>query len=113
MEKIKVLILLLLLLSAEVSQAQKYGAAPFVQKGLMNMSTGLAGGIMTFNEVQDIYFNLSFAYCVEHRIAVRTDLYVFLPDYNFEGQLQKNSCLLVGPEFHFPVGRFDMSLMFE
>src|SRR6185295_17858951 len=49
----------------------------------------------------------------EHQIGVRTDLEVFLPDYNFEGQLQKNSCLLVGPEFHFPFGRFDLSLIFE
>jgi len=113
MEKIKALSWVLLLLSAEISHAQNYGSAPFVRKGLMSMSTGLTGGIMTFNQVQDIYFNASFAYCVEQQIGIRTDLCVFLPDYNFEGQLQKNSSILVGPEFHFPFGRFDLSFLFE
>jgi hypothetical protein len=113
MEKIKVLILLLLVLFAEISHAQNYGRKPFVHKGLMYMSTGLTGGIMTFNQVQDIYFTGSFSYLVEEQIGIRTDINVFLPDYNFEGQLQKNSSLLLGPEFHFPAGRFDMSLIFE
>jgi hypothetical protein len=113
MEKIKILILMLALLFSRVAVAQQVGRAPFVHKGLMNMQIGLTGGGMVFNQVQDLYFNGSFSYVMESQIAVRTDFYVFLPDYNFEGQLLKNSSILLGPEFHFPFGRFDMSLLFE
>jgi hypothetical protein len=113
MEKTKVLILLLLLTFAEASHAQNYGSAPFLRKGLMSISTGLTGGIMTFNELQEVYFTGTFSYCVEQQIGIRTDLCVFLPDYNFEGQLQKNSSILLGPEFHFPFSRFDLSFLFE
>ncbi len=113
MEKVKALIVFFLLLYGCHVHAQKLGAAPFVQRGLMSMSTGLTAGVMTFNPVQEVYFNGSFSYCFEQQIAVRTDLYIFLPDYNFEGQLQKNSCILLGPEFHFPFGKFALSLLFE
>jgi hypothetical protein len=113
MEKIKTLILMLALLFTRAAEAQQMGRAPFMHRGLMNMQIGLTPGIMVFNQVQDIYFNGSFSYLMESQIAVRTDLYLFLPDYNFEGQLLKNSSFLLGPEFHFPFGRFDISMLFE
>lgn len=113
MEKTKAVILFLFaMLFAEAALAQ-YGARPFVQKRLMNMSAGLTGGVMIFNPVQDVYFNGSFSYCIEQQIGIRTDLYVFIPDPSYKGQLDNNSSILIGPEFHFPAGRFDMSLMFE
>ncbi|MEO5675730.1 MAG: hypothetical protein ABIQ74_13890 [Chitinophagales bacterium] len=113
MEKIKTLIVLSLMLYSEIALSQHSHSTPFVRKSLMSMSTGLSAGAMVFNPVQEVYFTGSFAYCVEQQIGVRTDLYIFLPDYNFEGQLQKNSCILFGPEFHLPLGHFDWSILFE
>ena len=113
MEKTKVLMSFLFALLFTEAVTAQYGPKPFVQKRLMNFSTGLTGGVMIFNPVQDVYFNGNFSYCIEDQIAIRTDLVVFFPDANFKGQLQKNSSILLGPEFHFPSGRFDMSLIFE
>ena len=113
MEKIKaVMPFLFAMLLAEAVTAQ-YHAKPFVHKRLMSISTALTGGVMIFNPIQDIYINGSFAYLIEEQIAIRTDLVVFVPDPGFKGQLHKNSSILLGPEFHFPAGRFDMSLIFE
>lgn len=114
MEKTKVLMpfLFAMLLFAEAGTAQ-YHSKPFLQKRLMNFSASFTGGVMIFNPVQDMYINGSFSYCIENQIGIRTDLVVFFPDPGFKGQLEKNSSILLGPEFHFPAGRFDMSLIFE
>lgn len=113
MEKIKVLIISSILLFPEFSYSQNFHAAPFVRKSLMKVSLGLAGGVHTFNPIQEVFFNGSFSYNMEDQIAVRTDLFLFLPDYNFEGALEKNSSILLGPEFHFPFGHFDLVFLFE
>lgn len=113
MEKIKALILPGCMLLVQFANAQTGGNTSFVRQGLMDMSTGITIGVMTFNPVQEIYFTSSFAYFFEDQISARTDVNVFLPDYNFEGQLQKNSSILLGPEFHFPAGHFDWSILFE
>ncbi|MBS1657474.1 MAG: hypothetical protein K1X63_13120 [Chitinophagales bacterium] len=113
MEKIKILILLALLLMGFSANAQNFHNPPFVRKGLMYISTGLSGGYMTFEPYQNIYVNGSFGYCMEDQIAVRTDLYVFIPDVNFKGQLNQNTGILVGGEFHLPFNRFDLSLLLQ
>jgi hypothetical protein len=68
---------------------------------------------MIFNPVQDVYVNGSFSYCMEDRIGVRTDFIFFIPDANFAGQLNRNSSILIGGEFHFPFHRFDLSLLLQ
>ncbi len=85
MEKIKTLILFCSMLIPEFIYCQNSGSASFVRKGLMDVAPGLTVGVMTFNPVQEIYFSGSFSYCFENQIAARTDLNIFLPDYNFEG----------------------------
>jgi len=113
MEKIKILIPLFTILVMQHSMAQNVSRPPFVRQGLMDMSAGLTGGVMVFNPVQDVYINTSFAYCMEDRIAVRTDFFFFIPDANFKGQLNRNSSILFGAEYHFPFQRFDLSLLLE
>ncbi|MFI5134385.1 MAG: hypothetical protein ACHQD9_00900 [Chitinophagales bacterium] len=113
MEKTKILIALFLALIFHDGMAQNVTKPPFVRQGLMNISAGLSGGVMIFNPVQDVYINTSFAYCIEDRIAVRTDFCFFIPDVNFKGQLNRNSSILFGAEYHFPFQRFDLSLLLE
>jgi hypothetical protein len=113
MEKTKAVILPWLLFLGISVQAQNFRNPPFVKKGLMNISTGISGGYMTLEPYQNIYVNGSFAYCMEDQIAIRTDLYVFVPDVNFKGQLNQNTGILFGGEFHIPFNRFDFSLLLQ
>jgi len=113
MEKIKVLIALLYCFISSHSEAQNFTKPPFVKQRLMSISSGLSGGVMIFNPVQDIYVNGSFSYCMEDRIGIRTDFILFIPDVNFKGQLDRNSSILIGGEFHFPFNRFDLSLLLQ
>jgi len=113
MEKNKILILLCFLLLAGATEAQNFHASPFLRKGMMKISSGGTAGVMAANPVQEIFLTANFSYSIEDRIAVRTDFFLFMPDYNFEGELEKNSSILLGPEFNFPYGRFDLALLFE
>ena len=113
MEKTKILIVLFCVCLSLQPKAQNPTNPPFVKNGLMSMSLGVSGGVMIFEPVQDIYLNGSFSYCMEDQIAIRTDLILFVPDLNFKGQLDKNSSILIGAEYHFPFGRFDISMLFE
>lgn len=79
----------------------------FIQKDMFSCGAGLSGGILVSHPIQDIYINSSVEYFMERRISVKIDGFLFLPDYNFEGQLQKNSSALIGAAWHFPYERWD------
>lgn len=102
-----------LLLLWHSGAAQNFHNPPFVRKGLMSISTGISGGLMSLEPYQNVYVNASFAYCMEDQIAVRTDFFVFVPDANYKGQLNQNSGFLVGGEFHIPFNRFDFSMLLQ
>lgn len=106
MEKNKLVILLWLLLIPLFvsSQGRK---KPFIQTDMFSFGTGLAGGVLVSHPIQDVYLNGNVEYFMERRVSVKIDAYLFLPDYNFEGQLQKNSSLLMGAAYHFPYMRWD------
>ncbi|MBK6484723.1 MAG: hypothetical protein IPG01_16675 [Chitinophagaceae bacterium] len=112
MEKNSLVILLLLLVIPLTMQAQGR-KKPFIQKDMFSCSAGLSGGILVSHPIQDIYINTSVEYFMERRISVKFDAFFFLPDYNFEGQLQKNSSILVGAGYHFPYQRWDTYITFQ
>ena len=91
MEKTKILIVLFIWCFSFHVQGQSMQKPPFVGQRLMSMSLGMSGGIMAFEPVQDVYFTGSFSYCIESQVAIRTDINIFFPDANFQGQLDKNS----------------------
>lgn len=114
MEKVKVsLVILFFLFISHNSHSQSIGSAPFIRKSLMSMSGGLGGGIFLYHPVQNIYFTGSFSYCMEDRIGIRSDFYLFIPDVAIGGQLDRNSTILLGPEFHFPAGHLDWTILFQ
>ncbi|MCS6917921.1 MAG: hypothetical protein RMK52_06450 [Chitinophagales bacterium] len=114
MENIKIpLIVLTLAMLMQQADGQNFRPRPFVNKRLMELSVGFTGGIHVFEPVQSMYLNGAFAYCMENQIAVRADYFLFIPDPNFRGQLDRNSSLLAGGEFHFPHGRLDLSLLLQ
>ncbi|MCS6990546.1 MAG: hypothetical protein NZL95_01635 [Chitinophagales bacterium] len=113
MENHKISLIALLLATALCAEGQNFRPRPFVKKRLMEMSLGFTGGIHIFEPVQSLYLNGAFAYCLENQIAVRADYFHFIPDPNFRGQLDQNSSVFAGAEFHFPYGRFDFSLLLQ
>jgi hypothetical protein len=105
MEKITLVVLLLLDISF-CSHAQSKKKS-FVQKDMFSVSAGLAGGALVAHPLQDVFVKGSTEFFMEKRISLRADVYAFLPDYNFEGQLQKNTSLFLGAAYHFPYLRWD------
>lgn len=113
MAKIKTALAVACILMALQTTAQRGPTAGFVRKTLMSIGAGLGGGIFIHHPVQNIYFNGNFAYCMEDRIGVRTDFYLFVPDAAIDGQLDRNSSFFFGPEFHFPARRLDWTILFQ
>lgn len=113
MENLKVSLIIVFICLVLHAEAQNFRPRPFVKKQLMEMSLGFTGGIHVFEPVQSIYFTGAVSYCLENQIAVRADYFHFVPDPNFTGQLDKNSSLMAGGEFHFPYGRFDFSMLLQ
>lgn len=111
MEKNSLVVLLLVLFPMILFGQRK--SKSFVQKDMLSLSGGLSGGILVAHPIQDVYFNGSVEYFMEKRISVRADVFAFLPDYNFEGQLQKNTSLLLGAAWHFPYQRWDTYISFQ
>jgi hypothetical protein len=111
MEKTTLVIFLLLGISfCSYAQSKKKS---FVQQDMFSVSAGLAGGVLVAHPLQDVFLKGSAEYFMERRISVRADLYAFLPDYNFEGQLQKNTSLFLGASYHFPYLRWDTYMSLE
>ncbi|MEO6166716.1 MAG: hypothetical protein ABIO46_06325 [Chitinophagales bacterium] len=106
MEKNSLVILLWLLILPLFVPAQGRKKS-FVQKDMFSFGGGVAGGILVSHPIQDVYLNGSVEYFMERRVSVKIDAFWFLPDYNFEGQLQKNTSLLMGAGWHFPYLRWD------
>ncbi|MEP7127804.1 MAG: hypothetical protein ABI729_03005 [Chitinophagales bacterium] len=106
MEKNTVVILFLLMLVPSCLFAQR-NKKSFIQRDMFSCGAGVAGGLFVSHPIQDIYINGSIEYFMERRISVKIDAFLFMPDYNFEGQLQKNSSILMGAAYHFPYKRWD------
>lgn len=111
MEKNSIVALLLVLLPLYGSGQTK--AKSFVRKDLFTASGGLAGGIMAAHSTQNVYIISGAEYFMERRISIKADIYWFLPDYYFEGQLQKNTNAFMGAAFHFPRDRWDVYFAFQ
>ena len=112
MEKNSVVILLWMLFLPLFIAAQGKKKS-FIQRDMFSCGAGAAGGILVSHPVQDIYINGSVEYFMERRVSVKIDGFLFMPDYNFEGQLQKNSSILIGAAYHFPYKRWDTYLSLQ
>jgi hypothetical protein len=111
MEKNSLVIFLLLLLPLLADSQSRRKS--FVKKDLFVVSGGLSTGVMVAHPIQDVFIVSGAEYFMESRVSIKSDIYWFLPDYNFEGQLQKNSSIFMGAAFHFPLDRWDTFFSFQ
>lgn len=85
----------------------------FLERDIFCFGAGVGGGILVYHPTQNIYLTGNIEYFMERRISVKADGFLFLPDYHFEGQLQKNNSVLLGAAYHFPYLRWDTWMSFQ